>query len=69
MQWWNNREENEVAWRVKVEDLKRGFDLDVKNPHREEADANLSAAELLNKIESSFDLSRHHLNQIRGFLR
>ena len=31
--WWNKREENEVAWRVKVEDLKRGFDLDVKNPN------------------------------------
>lgn len=32
MQWWNNREVNEVAWHVKVEDLKKGFDLDVKNP-------------------------------------
>lgn len=69
MEWWDKREENEVAWRVKIGDLKKGFDLDVKNPHREEEDANLSAAELLNKIESSFDLSCHHLDQIRGFLR
>lgn len=30
--WWDKREENEVAWRVKVGDLKKGFDLDVKNP-------------------------------------
>jgi type I restriction enzyme M protein len=33
IEWWNQREENEVAWKVKVEDLKRGFDLDVKNPN------------------------------------
>lgn len=30
--WWDKREESEVAWKVKVGDLKRGFDLDVKNP-------------------------------------
>ena len=33
MEWWGKREENEVAWRVKVGDLKKGFDLDVKNPN------------------------------------
>jgi hypothetical protein len=30
--WWHNRKECEVAWKVNVKDLKRGFDLDVKNP-------------------------------------
>jgi len=33
IEWWDKREENEVAWKVKVGDLKRGFDLDVKNPN------------------------------------
>ncbi len=33
IEWWNQREENEVAWRVNVGDLGRGFDLDVKNPN------------------------------------
>jgi len=32
IEWWGKREENEVAWKVKVGDLKKGFDLDVKNP-------------------------------------
>jgi type I restriction enzyme M protein len=32
MAWWGRRVENEVAWRVQVGDLKKGFDLDVKNP-------------------------------------
>jgi hypothetical protein len=36
--WWTKREENEVAWKVKVGDLKRGFDLDVKNPNKQEAE-------------------------------
>ena len=29
--WWNNREENDVAWKVNMEDLK-DWDLDIKNP-------------------------------------
>ena len=33
IEWWDKREEGEVAWRVKLEDLERGFDLDVKNPN------------------------------------
>ncbi len=30
--WWDKRVESDVAWRVQVGDLKKGFDLDVKNP-------------------------------------
>lgn len=33
IKWWGKRKENDVAWRVKVGDLRRGFDLDVKNPN------------------------------------
>ena len=33
-QWWNNREESELAWQVSVEDIKaNGFNLDIKNPN------------------------------------
>ena len=45
IEWWGSaengyaaREENEVAWKVNVGDLKRGFDLDVKNPNSAEQD-------------------------------
>jgi type I restriction enzyme M protein len=35
--WWNNREENEYAWKVSIEEVKaRGYNLDIKNPHSEE---------------------------------
>lgn len=55
IEWWENREENEVAWKVKVEDLKKGFDLDVKNPHREEDEAELSIGDCLTKFRKSME--------------
>lgn len=69
IKWWNKRKENEQAWRVKVGDLKKGFDLDVKNPHRADEEADLSATELMSRIEKSFELSRHYLDTIRKILK
>ncbi len=35
--WWDNREENELAWKVSVEEIKaNNYNLDVKNPHQKE---------------------------------
>jgi type I restriction enzyme M protein len=37
--WWDEREENEFAWKVPVEEIKaRGYNLDIKNPHEEDDD-------------------------------
>ena len=34
--WWDNREENQFAWKVSVEDIKaNGYNLDIKNPFEE----------------------------------
>jgi type I restriction enzyme M protein len=34
--WWGSREENEHAWRVSAEEIrKRGYHLDIKNPNAE----------------------------------
>ena len=68
IKWWGKRKKNESAWCVKVGDLKKGFDIDVKNPHRAEEDDDLSATELMNRIDRSFDLSRHHMDKIRRLL-
>jgi len=36
--WWENREENDFAWRVPVEDIKtNGYNLDIKNPNNGDA--------------------------------
>lgn len=37
--WWNNREENQYAWKVSAEEIKnRNYNLDFKNPNKEEED-------------------------------
>ena len=37
--WWNNREENEYAWKVSSEEIiNRNYNLDFKNPNKEEED-------------------------------
>lgn len=33
-EWWNSREETEVAWKVGIDEIKkRGYNLDIKNPN------------------------------------
>jgi type I restriction enzyme M protein len=52
--WWKNRQENERAWKVSVEDIKkRNYNLDLKNPSKHEECEALSSKELIYKIEKS----------------
>lgn len=62
--WWGKAENNyadrvesEVAWRVPVSALKRGFDLDVKNPSGTTANHELTAKEILGELQASFERS------------
>ena len=64
IEWWDKRQENEVAWRVKVEDLKAGFDLDVRNPTRSDFQHTLTAQEILVELWKSFEKSTTILKQI-----
>lgn len=51
--WWNKREESQYAWKVSIEDIKkRGYNLDVKNPHQE-ADTLASPEVLLEKFRAT----------------
>ena len=35
--WWDEREENEYAWRVSIEEVKgRSYNLDIDNPYKDE---------------------------------
>ncbi|MCR8666228.1 type I restriction-modification system subunit M [Aestuariibaculum sp. M13] len=53
IQWWNNREENDQAWKVNINDLK-DWDLDIKNPHSEVALREyLTSSEIIDKLLSS----------------
>lgn len=53
MEWWDKREESEVAWCVKARDLKKGFDLDVKNPTPLVQDRELGVKDYLTEFRKS----------------
>lgn len=55
IEWWDKREESEVAWKVKVGDLKRGFDLDVKNPNSAIEERELSVNDCLAEFRKSLE--------------
>ena len=53
LDWWDNRKENEVTWKVDLEQVKaRNYNLDFKNPHTVEENHG-DPAELLAKLEES----------------
>ena len=50
--WWNQREENEFAWRVPIKDIEAGgYNLDIKNPHSPDNDLG-DPDELLKQYQS-----------------
>ncbi len=55
IEWWDKREESDVAWKVKVGDLKRGFDLDVKNPTSTIEERELSVNDCLSEFRKSME--------------
>jgi type I restriction enzyme M protein len=64
--WWEKRAESEVAWKVKIADIAaRGYDLDIKNPHREEAKVEYSSDELIEMLQTSFEKSSKLLQALK----
>jgi type I restriction enzyme M protein len=64
--WWNHRTESEIAWKVDIKTLMdRGYDLDIKNPHRQEETHEYTSTELMEKLEASFERSRALLAQLK----
>ena len=57
IQWWDNRVENDVAWKIHVDDLK-GWDLDIKNPTTPEEEELPSSDVLLERLKGSMQSSR-----------
>ena len=52
--WWNNRVENEYAWKVSIDEIKdRNYNLDIKNPYIEEVEVEYTLEELLNKFKKN----------------
>jgi len=65
-QWWNNREENEQAWKVDISSIEASdYDLDIKNPHQPEGDKQYTSTELLDLLHQSFTKGDELLSQLR----
>jgi len=68
-QWWTNRETNEQAWKVTIDELeKNGFNLDIKNPHIAEEEHTYTSTELLDMLHDSFKKSDELLKQLKNEL-
>jgi type I restriction enzyme M protein len=50
--WWNKREETELAWKVNIKEL-QNLNLDIRNPFVEEEKIMLSKGELIENIKDS----------------
>ncbi len=67
--WWNNREENEQAWKVDIETIKNnGWNLDIKNPHKKEEEQIYNTAELLEMLHNSLQKSDELLKKLKSEL-
>lgn len=64
--WWNKRKESEVAWKVNIKTIiERNYDLDIKNPTKQEEEHEYSTKELMQLLDKSFAKSNNLLNQLK----
>lgn len=64
-QWWNKREESEVAWKVDIQTIiDRNYDLDIKNPNKVVEEVVYDRKAIIDKLEKSFKISLQILNEL-----
>lgn len=64
--WWNNRVESEVCWKVNIHQIQeRNFDLDIKNPNKQEDSHEYTSQEIIKLLEKSFAKSNELLNLLK----
>lgn len=67
--WWNNRLENEQAWKVGIDVLKNnGYNLDIKNPFVKDEEIVYSTSQILQMLVDSFAKSESLLNELKSSL-
>lgn len=65
-EWWNNRVENERAWKVSLEDvIKNKYNLDFKNPHNNTIEKEQSSTEIIDSLIKSVLKINELLNSIK----
>lgn len=65
-QWWNNRQENEHAWKVTAEQIAANdYNLDVNNPNSVDETKDLTTRQIVELIEELIDENMGTLEQIK----
>ena len=64
--WWNDRKESDIAWKVDIQTIiDRNYDLDIKNPTKQEEAHEYNSVELMDLLHTSFAKSNALLNQLK----
>jgi type I restriction enzyme M protein len=64
--WWNDRKESDIAWKVDIQTIiDRNYDLDIKNPTKQEEAHEYNSVELIEMLHTSFEKSNSLLNQLK----
>jgi type I restriction enzyme M protein len=64
--WWSNREENDYAWKVSLDEIKnRNYNLDIKNPKVAEENRHYTSVELIELLDESFEKSHQVLQKLK----
>jgi type I restriction enzyme M protein len=59
IEWWNDRKESEVSWKVNLKDL-NSWDLDIKNPNKVEEIIEYNRADIIEKMT----ISQNRINEL-----
>ncbi len=63
MEWWNDRKESEVSWKVNIKDL-NNWDLDIKNHNKVEEVIEYNRADIIDKMTKSQDRINQLLKEL-----
>ena len=64
--WWKDRKESDIAWKVDIKTIiDRNYDLDIKNPTKQEEAHEYNSLELIDLLHTSFDKSNALLNHLK----
>ena len=65
--WWDNRNESDVSWKVNIKDLKN-WDLDIKNPNTKTEEVNFSTKETIEALKKSITNSSSIISELETLL-
>jgi type I restriction enzyme M protein len=64
--WWKNRKKSDIAWKVDIKTIiDRNYDLDIKNPTKQEEKHEYNSNELMDLLYTSFCKSNALLKQLK----